>query len=136
MLKRFAIDQPSMTPALTPGDFVVARRTRRPPRRGDVIVFGSGDDNWHVKRVIGLPGEAVRSEGGTVLIDDQLADDWGVGLSSPHSSITVPAGHVWVLGDRREVSASDSRTIGPVGIESHWWRASWRYWPLRSIGRI
>lgn len=71
----------SMLPSLAPGDVIVGEvgsyRAGRLPRRGDVVVFRSSavaisDPTTPpvlVKRVIGLPGDRVRMEGGVPVIN-------------------------------------------------------------------
>ncbi len=68
----FWIPAGSMKPTLLIGDYIlVARTSDYRPERGDVIVFrhpATGID--YVKRVIGLPGDAVRMAGGVPEIND------------------------------------------------------------------
>lgn len=118
-----------MEPALRPGDYVVAIRSRRPPRRGDVVIVATADPERDlVKRVVGLSGETVSVTGGRVLLDgDPEADRWAQGPTSPDGSWLIPAGHVFVLGDQRTLSAGDSRLTGPTPVESIGWRVLGRY---------
>lgn len=93
------------------------------PKRGDVIVFlPNGNQNTHlyVKRVIGLPGETVQIQNGSVYIDGALLEedeqydkmsDSGIAVNE----ITLANDEYFVLGDNRN-SSEDSRSgnIGPV----------------------
>jgi signal peptidase I len=114
--------------------------------RGDVIVFqrgGEGARTDHVWRVIGLPGERIAIRQDAVLVNGQplprapLRDEGGLHIfketageqsyrialparlapESELDEVTVPAGHVFVLGDNRH-HAADSRTMGPVAFGS------------------
>ena len=90
----FSVPSESMLPTLEVGDyFVVAkyaygysrhslpfsppvfagRLFERPPARGDIVVFKLPSDGTtdYVKRVIGLPGDQVQVQGGTVWINGQ-----------------------------------------------------------------
>lgn len=95
------------------------------PQRGDVVVFGLPQETSRdlIKRIIGLPGETVRLENGTVTIIN-AAHPEGFTLSEPYLSpenrggagdMTVSMGpdQFFVLGDNRRVSA-DSRLWGTL----------------------
>jgi signal peptidase I len=109
------------------------------PRRGDVIVLKSPRESSEllIKRVIGLPGEAVEIRQGRVYINGQEWDEpylerspggnWG-------PIIVLPL-HVFVLGDNRSFS-NDSRAFGMVPIENIVGRAWVSYWPLDEVGAV
>ncbi|MFV1998997.1 MAG: signal peptidase I [Acidimicrobiia bacterium] len=137
--RRFEIKEDSMVPHLGPGDWVMAWRRTGIPARGEIVVFADLDDPGVslVKRVIGLPGERVEIKDGRVHIDGAiLADRWAVGATFPDSTSLVPQGCLWVLGDNRGVSASDSRSRGAVPIADIGWKLGFRYWPRSHIGNV
>ena len=127
-----------MTPAILPGDFLVADRAweRRGLARGDIVVFGS-DGRHMIKRVVGLPGETVGIEGGVVMIGGRPASDmWWPAATRPDGKWDVPPDSWFVLGDNRADSSADSRTLGPIRHPSVHSRVVARYWPWRRIGRV
>lgn len=137
--RRFEIRETSMEPALEPGDWVLAKRRRGTPERGDVIVFKdpAGTGKQFVKRVIGLPNEELRIESGRVVVDGALlADRWANGVTTATGTWKIPEGHVWVLGDNRGHSTSDGRTFGPTPINTIDWLVKARYWPTPRAGAI
>ncbi|RDV24672.1 signal peptidase I [Alteromonas aestuariivivens] len=106
------------------------------PHRGDIVVFNSqAANNRLVKRVIGLPGDRVAMDNNHLRVNGEpLQYRLGSGLQSleylpdhPHpiqitgnvthlssfGEVTVPQGHLLVLGDNRNNSA-DSRVYGFV----------------------
>lgn len=110
-----------MEPVLRDGDRLLARRTRRPLTRGDVLVIPHPRraDFWLVKRALGLPGEAISIDFGEVLIDDRAGlDAWGQGSTFPEGTWTVGPGEAFVLSDNRAATVDDSRTFGPIATRS------------------
>lgn len=129
MIRRFAIAESSMEPALSDGDYVITVPVRS-VARGQVVVFEhpSRPGFYLVKRVVGLPGEQLTIENGDVFIDGVRFDDpWTTVATSGDGSWTITEGTAFVLGDLRTMS-SDSRTLGPIPI-ARCRRVTWRYWP-------
>ena len=104
-----------------------------PPQRGDIVVFHIADREGAdlVKRVVGLPGEAVELRDGRVFIDGTLLPEpYLTGFDdSNEAPLSVPEGHYYVLGDNRGVSY-DSRFMGPIPMERIIGKAWVSYWPL------
>lgn len=138
-LRRYAISEHSMEPALAEGDWTVARRLTALPRRGAVVVFPHPlrPDMELVKRAVGLPGEQVTIANGQVHIDDAvLAEPWADGPSRPDGDWILGPDELFVLGDARSSSADDSRTLGLITASTVRWQIAARYWPPGSMGRI
>ena len=135
VLKRFAISQISMTPVLEPGDWLVAVLRKRPPRRGDIVIFEPEPGWFVIKRAVGLSGETIEAANGKLLVNGEALDMWAVGRTGAFLPITVPYSHIYLLGDRREVSKSDSRTMGPQPVDE-WWQPKLRFGPLRRFGFV
>ena len=121
-----------MSPALLPDDYVLAIKNKEPLSRGDIVIFKNHEKNIDVvKRIIGLPGETVGSENGRVLINDIEIDDiWAKTLTDDFIPQTLGDEEVFVLGDQRRLSSSDSRTLGPIPIQECW-KLKYRYWPYQ-----
>lgn len=75
------------------------------PERGEVITFWSDElGKVLVKRVIGLPGDTIRFEGGYVYRNDEKLEETYLpvqGASQADGVFTVPEGCFFVLGDNR-----------------------------------
>jgi signal peptidase I len=152
----YKVQQLSMERTLEPEQYVLVDKLT--PRfdtykRGDIVVF-EPPDQWgdegtpFIKRVIGEPNDTVEiRDDGLVYINDQpleepylFADEPG-GDPQPttapleQATWTVPEGELFLMGDHRSNSA-DSRTFGPVPIESVIGRAWLRYWPLNTFGPL
>jgi signal peptidase I len=137
--RRFEITEESMWPALQTGDYVVTSRSRRPFRRGDIVVFESPDraSFYLAKRVVGLPGEDFTIESGRVLINGTPIDEsWTADQTGPDGAWALGPGEAFVLGDARATSSGDSREVGPVPLEHLRMRIVFRYWPLQRFGPV
>ncbi|MBU6328382.1 MAG: signal peptidase I [Acidobacteria bacterium] len=156
LLQAFYIPSPSMYPTLKNGDRVLVNKLSyklHDVNRGDIVVFerpASEADSMIpdlIKRVIGLPGDAVAFSDGHVFINgNQLAEPYlpaGVTTTSEfapnHCTLeapcVVPRGDVWVMGDNRSDS-KDSRYFGPIPESSIVGRAFVVVWPLSRLSGL
>ncbi len=138
---RIRVEGDSMEPTLHNNEFVVVSRLAyrwSTPTRGDIVVFRFPLDpeRRFVKRVIGLPGETVKVEHGTVYIDG-IALDEAYLLAEPHYSgeWQVGVNEVFVLGDNRN-NSSDSQNWGNLPLDEIIGKAELVYWPPAEVGLI
>lgn len=156
VLQGFKIPSSSMLPTLQTGDHLLVNKLsygmRLPlldrrlvqyaePQPGDVVVFGFplNPSEDYVKRVVAGPGESVEIRNKRVLVNgtqrdtehayfaegsDGPADD---GLRDNYGPVTVPSGHLFVLGDNRDRSY-DSRFWGFLPIDAVEGKAMVVYW--------
>ncbi len=109
--------------------------------RGDMVVFWFPLDRSrsYIKRVIGLPGDTVEIDDGSVIVNGKaLVEDYVPPDFRDHQSmspITVPPDSYFVLGDHRS-SSSDSRVWGTVERKYIYGKAVFVYWPLDKMGRV
>jgi signal peptidase I len=110
----------------------------RGPQRGDVVVFRANPHaDLLIKRVIGLPGDRVEIQGDQVFINGEPLNE--PYLTQPtqgdYGPVDVPPLHIFVLGDNRGFS-NDSRSFGPLPLESVVGRAWFSYWPPDQWGLV
>ena len=89
------------------------------------------DERELIKRVIALPGETVEAFDGVVHIDRRpLLEPYlpATSVTADFAAYTVPAGHVFVMGDNRS-NSKDSRSFDGVPVDSIVGRAIARVWP-------
>jgi signal peptidase I len=112
--------------------------------RGDTVVFWYPQDptKSYIKRVIGVPGDRVRVDGGQVYVNGSVLVEEYVPPENRDSSSwrdgdeqVVPEGRYFVLGDHRNQS-SDSRMWGYVPRDNIYGKAVFIYWPLPKMGRV
>ena len=128
--RAYEIKEESMKPALLPNEYVLAAKLKDSPLRGDIVIFNNSEKNIDVvKRVIGLPGEEIESQEGSILINSEvISDPWAKSFVDDFVKVNLGPDEIFVLGDQRTISSSDSRTIGPIKF-SDCWKLKVRYWP-------
>jgi signal peptidase I len=157
IMRPHKIDGESMMPNYQNAEYLLTEKVTyylNKPQRGDVVVLrppmvvSEGDE--FIKRIVGLPGEQIKVQGGRVYINDKLLDEPYIGSDvmtnggtylTDGVNFTVPDAQYFLMGDNREHS-SDSRYWGPVplnlspnsekeGINGRAWLI---YWPLSQVG--
>ena len=131
----------AMEPTIDVGDRLLLRPTST-AERGDIVVFMSPEGgipgSLLMSRVIGLPGEVVSFDGGTVFVDgvplsEPYLEEGTPTLAGPLGAVSVPTDHYFVMGDNRP-GARDSRFYGPVPASNLEQRVVLRWWPLSRFG--
>jgi signal peptidase I len=136
----------SMYATLHDNDLLVASKISyklHPPQRGDIVVFKPPDEASRdfIKRIIALPGERLHITNGVIYINGQvlrepyLPEKWTYNNNWPASGQDqlIPPDEYFVMGDNRNHS-SDSRTFGPIELDSILGKAEIRIWPLGEVG--
>ncbi len=156
------VDGPSMLPTLVDQERLMITDFCYTPEHNDIIVvwtdnlFNEMTNDWGkaiVKRVIGLPGDTIRIDtaqgvvyrngekleteeiDGTIYEDGHMIFDYTTDFYD--MEVTVPEGHVFVMGDNRTNSA-DSRDgrIGFVDMNYIIGKAYLRVAPLERFGGL
>jgi signal peptidase I len=154
----FVVPTGSMTPTIGVGDRVIVNKLSYDfgghPHRGDIIVFHESPADTEtqtpvlLKRLIGLPGQSLRSgPNGEIFVDNKaIRQPWltsgekllpGPAICSPEYNLTdchdgtlvLPSGEYYMMGDDRGDS-DDSRYWGPLAGSRFIGRVVVRIWPL------
>jgi signal peptidase I len=168
VVESYVVPTASMYPTIKDGDRVLVNKLSfdfgHTVHAGDIIVFHESPNDTDpstpvlIKRVIGLPGQTLRSgPHGQVFVDGKRLDepwlnasalDAGAGpaicstadgaavpaaTADCHDGVLqLPAGQYYVMGDHRGDS-SDSRFWGPIPRRLIIGRAFVRIWPLNRL---
>ncbi|HLZ56224.1 MAG TPA: signal peptidase I [Ktedonosporobacter sp.] len=136
VVQNFQATDTSMQPTFAANAQVMVNKTAylfHPPERGDVIVFHFPQDTRRViiRRVIGLPGDTIRTNINQIIVN-------GVVLNEPYVRMPVntvakvwkvPADSYYVLSDNRTFN-DDSRTWDSVPKSYIVGKAVLIYWPM------
>lgn len=150
--QNFRVEGPSMQPTLSSGELLWVNKFAYyrwdgqyllgGPQRGDIAVLHSpdpADDVDLIKRIIGVPGDRVRVDRGTVFINDQAQTEPYIHFQANYTyplndqDITVPPGEYFVLGDNRS-NSRDSHFGWFVPAENLIGRTQLSYWPPANWG--
>jgi signal peptidase I len=149
----FSIPTKGMAPTLEAGDRISVNKLLT-PRRWDLVAYRATERDWqtdaeipvvYCKRLVGLPGERLRFEGGQVYVNDQRQPAPGVVAGRYTMSLPFAQGNyrdgetiqlgpteIFLLGDNVDHSG-DSRVHGPSDRSQVVGVVDLRYWPADRI---
>lgn len=148
VMQRTEVSGSSMNPTLIDRDsLLIEKVTYRfgDVHRFDIIVFPYryGNEEYFIKRVIGLPGETVRidTDGNIYINDELLKENYGAeiiqdpGIAA--SGVTLGKDEYFVMGDNRNHSM-DSRdpSVGNIQKKDILGHAFLRIYPFDTFGGI
>lgn len=145
VFQSYEVDGPSMESTLQNKDRLIVLKVQKTwakvsghtfiPNRGDVIVFNKKglaefctlQDKQLIKRVIGLPGERIVVNNGTITVfnkenpngfDPDKGREWEPSIEKTNGNVdlVVQPGEVFVCGDNRNNSL-DSRSFGSISAQ-------------------
>lgn len=143
----YIVQGASMSPTYETGHYLIIDKLSHKVDqldRGTVIVFEYPNDpsRFFVKRVIGLPGETVRVQDGTVSIKttggsefQQLDEIYIAGRTQGSSDQVLTNSQYFVMGDNRS-NSSDSRFWGPLEQNLIKGRSLVRLYPFNKIALL
>jgi signal peptidase I len=122
LLQPLYIPTEAMAPTLVSGDYVMVTKLgrRSAPERDALVAFlydladGQGTLET-VKRVVAVAGDRVEVRDGRLRVNGEEVERGEV--SGTVAELTVPPGHVYVLGDNARKGGVDSRSLGPISLE-------------------
>lgn len=139
----------SMDPTFHDKEYILTDKLSyrfRQPKRGEVIILQSPNnkDVEYIKRIIGLPGDRIRIQGGMVYLNSEALKETYLSVDTPlypgwfvteGEEFEVPQNNYFVMGDNRPGS-SDSREFGFVPLQNIHGKVVFRYLPINRAGVI
>jgi signal peptidase I len=140
LVGRYRIDGSSMNPTLLDGEYLIINNVTYvldEPQYGDIVVFRHPRNELNlIKRVIGVPGDAVKIENGSVWVNgEELTEPYIAAAPNYGGEWNVPPDQYFVLGDNRN-NSSDSHSWGFLPKENLLGRALFVYWPPADWGEV
>lgn len=142
LIQPFYVEGASMEPSYSPREYLIIDEISyrfTEPKRGDVVVFRYPRDpkQFYIKRIIGLPGETIEVQDGSVLINGEVIEEEYLSelylSNDSERSVSLDAEEYYVMGDNR-ANSLDSRVFGPVTERFLIGKVWLRGWPLDKIG--
>jgi signal peptidase I len=131
---RVRVDGFSMRPTLQDGEYILINKlayTLGEPMRGDIVVFvfPVNPEEDLIKRIIGLPGDTITIQDGSLSINGVVVNEPYINAPPAYNGTwQVSEGELFVLGDNRNDSR-DSHQWGLLPVENVIGRAVLIYWP-------
>lgn len=148
IMQRTDVSGSSMEPTLQDRDSLLVDKITyriKDPERFDIIIFPYryGNEEYFIKRVIGLPGESVRIDyDGNIFINGQILDEhYGAEVildpGRALEEVVLGEDEFFVMGDNRNHSM-DSRdvSVGSIKKSDILGRAFIRIYPFDSFGGL
>ncbi len=141
--QRTVVDGASMETTLYDGDNLILNKISyrfSDPERFDIVVFPVEDD-YYIKRVIGLPGEKVDIRDGKVYINGEelTSDVYGrepiIYPGMVDLPLTLGEDEYFCMGDNRN-NSNDSRDLGPISREELQGKIWVRIFPFNKMGPV
>ena len=125
----------SMVPTLTDGEIMLLYKLADIERNDIVVIDTDSSDGYIIKRLIGMPGETIECENGSIFINGKKVNDkYGDGITEDFEKVKLEDDEYFVMGDNRTWS-KDSRVFGPVKEEEILGTTSITIFPFNKIGK-
>lgn len=120
IMEPFFVSGKTMNPTYHNGDYLLVDKLSNEFNRSDVVVARNPKEQnqFIIKRIIGLPNEKVEIKNGDIFINGRiLNEEYIINKTDGDISITLDSNQYFVLSDNRDANL-DSRSFGPVSADN------------------
>lgn len=131
------VNGPSMNNTLHNNDYMLLNEIGfkfKGIKRFDIVVI-KHEDEYLIKRVIGLPGEKIKYVDNKLYVNGkEVKENFKHPITTDIEEVKVPSGEYYVLGDNR-VNSTDSRIIGTVPLKDIKGTTNFTIYPFSRFGK-
>lgn len=152
LFEPYLVEGSSMDPTLKDGDRLFVNKTLQfigELEKGDIVIIDGKEENIrYVKRIIGLPGDKVSAENGSVYVNgkrieepylesnEEDAEQMGMLLTNDFEEIEVPEGSYFVMGDNRLNSMDSRNGLGLIESDRILGKSEFIFFPFSHLSKI
>jgi signal peptidase I len=152
LFEPYLVEGSSMDPTLKDGDRLFVNKTLQfigEIEKGDIVIIDGKEENIrYVKRIIGLPGDKVSAENGSVYVNgkkieepylesnEEDAEQMGMLLTNDFEEIVVPEGSYFVMGDNRLNSMDSRNGLGLIESDRILGKSEFIFFPFSHLSKI
>ncbi|MFC5540326.1 MAG: signal peptidase I [Bacilli bacterium] len=140
------VDGASMSPTYENEDIILVSKISKIERFDHIVFKAPYEDEYYIKRVIGLPGDTIEMKDDVLIINgkeyeepyvnrnsvSQMRTTENFTLEELTGEKTVPEGYIFVLGDNR-LRSYDSRHFGLIPLDDVYGESKMRIYPLKNM---
>ena len=138
-MRFFLVPSASMENTLLTNDQIVTMNESA-YQRGDIIVYRDPVDNgYNVKRIVALGGDTVEVHSGVLFINEQYVSEPYIYELMEYviqPPIIIPEGHVFVLGDNRNISDDGHSSREAIAESLIIGKVRYIYYPYDRTGKV
>ncbi|PRO67166.1 signal peptidase I [Alkalicoccus urumqiensis] len=136
----YVVEGASMEPSLHDRDRILVNKTASwigEYERGDIVIIEGENDRHYIKRVIGLPGESLEMQDGSLQVDGTEIDEPYILEMMEYTEslepVTLEEDEFFVMGDNRNNSLDSRNGLGMIDEEHIVGRSAVVFFPFTDV---
>lgn len=135
--ERVIVNGVSMAPTFRQDEICWVNKISDKYERYDVVIAKAPDNSKIIKRIIGVPGDEILIQDGTIFINGEIIDNsYDFALEDDYTErFFCDKNEYYLLGDNRQHSV-DSRVFGAVNEKDLKGKVVFRFFPFNRVTKI